>query len=185
LPRCASASQWYSSTTSSRNASSDVAGCAVAASVRGAAGGDVDDRALHGFERGDDDRGVGIHAKVAGHDADVPVAGAPLGEFVVGEGAGGNGEERAAGEIGLLGPALEDVGLARARGRVDDHVLPFAERGQREGLPPVRQHQFLQTGERVGEHVRSVCGRGGASNGACARDGDSSRLRRRGGAKRG
>jgi hypothetical protein len=51
----------------------------------------ADEAALLRFERGDDDGGIEVLGEVASGDADVPTAGAPFGEFVIGECAGGDG----------------------------------------------------------------------------------------------
>jgi hypothetical protein len=107
---------------------------------------------LDGFEGGDDERGRGVDGDVAGDDAHAPAAGAPFGVFVVGEGAGGDGEQRAAGEIRLLGPALEDVGFAGAGGCVDHNVAAGLEGTDRLGLPAVGEDEFLKAGESVGQH---------------------------------
>ena len=93
--------------------------------------------ALHRLEGRHHDRRLRVDAEIAGHDAHVPVAGAPFGELVVGQRARGHREERAPRKARLLGPTFENVGLAGARRRVDDHVLARAQRGQCQRLPPV------------------------------------------------
>ncbi len=54
-------------------------------------------RALLRLERGDDERRARIMGQVAGGDADAPALAAPLGELVVGQGAGRHGVDRLAG----------------------------------------------------------------------------------------
>ncbi len=118
-------------------------------------GGGVD-LGLDGFEGGDDEGGAGVDGDVASDDTDAPAAGAPFGVFIVGEGAGGDGEEGAAGEVGLLGPAFEHVGFAGAGGRVDDDVAAGFESADGGGLPAVGEDEFLKAGESVGQHAARV-----------------------------
>jgi hypothetical protein len=117
--------------------------------ARGVGGGDL---ALDGLEGGDNERGGGVNGDVAGDDAHAPTPGTPFGVFVVSEGAGGDGEERAAGEIRLLSPALEDVGFAGAGGSVDHDVAASLKGTDRLGLPAVGEDKFLKAGESVGQH---------------------------------
>ena len=123
----------------------------------GGGGGGGGDLGLDGFEGGDDEGGGGVDGDVAGDDADAPAAGAPFGVFVVGEGARWDGEEGAAGEIGLLGPALEDVGFAGAGGGVDDDVAAGFEGADGRSLPAVGEDEFLEAGKGVGQHRVRRC----------------------------
>ena len=96
---------------------------------------------MGGFEGGDDDGGVGRDGQVAGGDADAPAAGAPFGVFVVGQGAGRHGEDRAAGEVALLDEAFENMGFPGAGGRVHDRVPSRLQGAHGLSLPGVRQHK--------------------------------------------
>jgi hypothetical protein len=117
--------------------------------ARGVGGGDL---ALDGLEGGDNERGGGVNGDVAGDDAHAPTPGTPFGVFVVGKGARWDGKERAAGEIRLLSPALEDVGFAGAGGSVDHDVAASLKGTDRLGLPAVGEDEFLKAGESVGQH---------------------------------
>ena len=119
-------------------------------------GSRAEEGALGGLEGGDDGRGVEVDGEVAGADADAPAAGAPLGEFVVGEGAGGHGEDGAAGEVVLLDETFEDVGFARAGGGVDDHIPAGSQRVHGVSLPGIGQHERLQTDELAETHGRGA-----------------------------
>ena len=90
-------------------------------------------RAALGFERGDDHAGLGAFVDIARADAHVPAGGAPFGELVVGQRAGGHGEDGLTLERGI--EQLEDVRLARAgRARGRRHRVPRA--GRRPPLLP-------------------------------------------------
>jgi hypothetical protein len=80
-------------------------------------------------------------SSVAGRDADVPAARFPLAPFVVGQRAGGHGEDGlpASRCVAALDVELENARLARAGGRVDDHVRPAAQRAHGVLLPEIRQ----------------------------------------------
>ena len=106
-------------------------------SSRGSAS--VQEAAALGFERGDDHAGVGPFVHVARADAHVPAGGAPFGELVVGQRAGGHGEHGLTLERGI--EQLEDVRLARAGRRVDDHVAARAQGGDRLLLPEIGDAQ--------------------------------------------
>ena len=56
------------------------------------------------LQRGHQDGSVKILGQIAGGDADIPAAGAPLGQFVIGQGAGGNGVNGLAPVFALIGP---------------------------------------------------------------------------------
>ena len=53
----------------------------------------VQEGAALGFERGDDHAGIGAFVDIARADTHVPTGGAPLGELVVRQRAGGHGED--------------------------------------------------------------------------------------------
>ena len=98
---------------------------------------------MHGFQGSDDDRGIGIDGEVAGDDTNAPIAGAPFGEFVVGEGAGRDGENGAAGEVVLFDPAFEHVGFAGSGGGIEHDVAAVVERMDGLRLPTVGQDEVL------------------------------------------
>ena len=91
------------------------------------------------FERGDDDLGIEVQGEIAGRDADIPAAGAPFGELVVRECAGRDGEDGLAFERGI--EQLENVSLARAGGRLDNHVLARLQSAHRFLLPEIGDDQ--------------------------------------------
>ena len=110
----------------------------------------MDQAVLLRLEGGDEDGCGKVVGEVAGGDADVPFPGAPFGEFVVGEGAGGDGVDGLAAIAAEVGPEFEDQGFAGAGGRVDDDVLAGAEGGDGLLLPEVGDHDALERGEAPG-----------------------------------
>jgi len=120
----------------------------------------AEEAAFLGFEGGDDDGGVEVVGDVAGGDADVPAGGAPFVEFVVGEGAGGDGEDGVA-AAALLHEELEDEGFAGAGGSVDDDIPPRLEMTHRLLLPEVGNLQGdfkTVTYFEVNRHWRCIVG---------------------------
>ena len=99
----------------------------------------VQQRAALGFERGDDHAGVGPFVDIARADPHVPTGGAPFGELVVGQRAGGHREDGLALERGV--EQLEDVRLARAGRGVDDGVASRAQGEDRLLLPEIGDAQ--------------------------------------------
>ena len=91
----------------------------------------LDEAVLLRLERGDQHRRAEVLRQVARGDADVPAARAPFGELVVGQRAGRHGVDGLPAILALVGPELEDQRLARAGGRLDDHVLALAQGGRR------------------------------------------------------
>ncbi|MEY2598769.1 MAG: hypothetical protein RLZZ142_1028, partial [Verrucomicrobiota bacterium] len=89
----------------------------------GAASGEEAD-AL-GFEGGDEDGAVEGLAQVACGDADLPSPFAPLGEFVIGERAGGDGEDGLPFKGGV--EEFEDEGFAGTGGRVNHDIASLAQ----------------------------------------------------------
>ncbi len=114
----------------------------------------IDDEELRAFapdetpplrlERRDDDAGIEPEREIAGGDADIPAALAPLGELVICERAGRHGEDGLPFQLRL--EHLEDVGFSRARRRVHDDILPGAERLHGFLLPEVGDRQMLEEG---------------------------------------
>ena len=123
--------------------------------VEGGVGGE-----LLGLEGGDDEGGVGVVGEVAGGDADAPPLAGPLGEFVVGEGAGGDGVDDLAGSAALLEELLEDEGLARAGGGLDDDVVAGGEGADGLGLPGVGEAELLEGVEAGHRSIKGGMGRG-------------------------
>ena len=126
----------------------------------------LDEAIFLSFEGGDEDGGVEIFGEVAGGDADVPAASAPLGEFVIGEGAGGDGVNRLAAIFAAVGPKLEDERLARAGGGLHDDILAGTQRGDGLLLPKVRNGDLIKRGmscELFGErrHAKKITELGG------------------------
>ena len=106
----------------------------------------LDEAVLLRLQRGDENRGVQVFRKVAGGDADIPAAGAPFRQFVIGERAGGNGVDGLAAVFAAVGPKLKNQGLARAGGSLDDDVLAFAQSGDGLLLPEVRDGDLIEGG---------------------------------------
>jgi hypothetical protein len=98
-----------------------------------------------------------IDGDVARNNTHAPTAGAPFGVFVVGERAGGDGEKGAAGKVGLLDPALENVGFSGPSGCVDHDIAAGIKGADGISLPAVRQDKFLKSGEGVGQHNAGRC----------------------------
>ena len=91
------------------------------------------------FERSDKHFRVGINGQIAGRDAHIPATGAPFSELVVGEGAGGNSEDRLPLERGI--EQLENVGLARAGRRLHNDIPSALQGAHRLLLPEIRHDQ--------------------------------------------
>ncbi len=105
------------------------------------------------LKRGDDDLGIEIEREVAGRDAHIPAARAPLREFIVRERAGGDSED------GLPFQArveqLEDVSFARTSRRLHDHVLPLLQGAHRFLLPKIGDDQVdLESLQHRGTYAR-------------------------------
>ena len=127
----------------------------------------ANEAALLRFERGDEDGGLEIFREVAGGDADVPAAGAPFGEFVVGERARRDGVNGLAAIFSLLRPEFEDEGFARASRGVDDDITTRAQRGDGLLLPEVGHGDLIERRE-IWQRV------GGARHGATIAEGEGS-----------
>jgi hypothetical protein len=106
-----------------------------------------DESMFLGFEGGDDDWGVEVFREVTGGDADVPALVAPFGEFIIGEGAGGNRVDDLLLGPALFGPEFEDEGFTAAGGGLDDDVVALAEGGDGLLLPEVGDEHAVQRGE--------------------------------------
>ena len=104
-------------------------------------------RLLLGLQCGDQHGGAEVLGQVARGDADIPAAGAPFGELVVGQRAGGHGVDGLAAVLALVGPELEDQRLPGPGGRLDDDVLPFAQGGDGLLLPEVGHRNLVEGGQ--------------------------------------
>ena len=91
--------------------------------------------------------GAEVLAQIAGGDANVPAARAPFRQFVIGQGAGGNGIDGLAAIFALLGPKLKNQGLARAGRGLDDDVFAPAQSGDGLLLPEIGDDDLLEGGE--------------------------------------
>ena len=107
----------------------------------------ADEAVLLGLQGGDEDRRGKVLAQVAGGDADIPAARAPFGQFVIGQGAGGDGVNGLAAVFSLIGPKLENQGLARAGRGLDDDVPALAQGGDGLLLPEVGKGDALEGGK--------------------------------------
>ena len=106
-----------------------------------------DEAAFLRLERGDDYGRVEVFREVAGRDADLPAARAPLGELVVGQRAGRDSVNGLAVFFPLVRPQFEDEGFAGASGRVHDDILSLAQGGDGLLLPDVRHDHLVQNGQ--------------------------------------
>ena len=107
----------------------------------------LDEAVLLRFQRGDQHGRAEILRQVAGGDADIPAAGAPFGELVVGQRAGGHGVDGLPAILALVGPELEDQRLAGAGGRLHDHVLALAQGADGLLLPEVGDRDLVEGGQ--------------------------------------
>ncbi len=92
------------------------------------------------FQGRDHDPGIEIQGQIAGRNADVPATRAPFRELVVRQRSRGHGEDRLPFEGRV--EQLKNEGLARAGRRLDDHVLPIAERVDGLLLPEIRDDEI-------------------------------------------
>jgi hypothetical protein len=106
----------------------------------------LDEAVLLGLESGYKDGGGKIFGEVAGGDADIPAAGAPFGEFVISEGAGGDGVDGLAAIFAGVGPEFKNQSFAGAGGGLDDDVFALAEGGDGLLLPKVRNGDLVESG---------------------------------------
>ena len=91
------------------------------------------------LERGDNDFRVGIQRQITSRDSDIPAAGAPFRELVVGQSARRDGENGLPFERRIK--QLENVGLARAGGRMHNHVLAVLQGSDGLLLPEIGYQQ--------------------------------------------
>ena len=108
-----------------------------------------DEPVLLGLQRGHHDRCAQILREIAGGDADVPAARAPLGELVVGERARGHGVDGLAAILPAVGPQFEDERLAGAGRRLHDDVLAFAQGRHGFLLPQVGHRDLVEGGKLI------------------------------------
>ena len=106
------------------------------------------------LQRRDDDLRVQPQSEIAGGDADIPAALAPLGELVVCKRASRHGEYSLPFQLRL--ERLEDVGFSRAGRRMHDDILPGAQRLHGFLLPEVGDREVLE--ERVHSAVLPLVG---------------------------
>jgi hypothetical protein len=97
----------------------------------------LDEAMFLSFEGGDEEGCVEVMGEVAGGDADVPAAGLPFGEFIVGECAGGDGVDGLVWVAALFAPEFEDERFTGAGGSLDDDIEAVAEGGDGLLLPEV------------------------------------------------
>ncbi len=90
---------------------------------------------LLGFECCDQNRGVQIFGEVAGGDAGIPAARAPLGQLVVRKGTSRDGVNGLAAIFALVGPKLENECFTGAGRCLDNNVFAGAESGDGFLLP--------------------------------------------------
>src|SRR5437870_7618752 len=79
----------------------------------------ADETILLRLERSHEDGCVEIFREITSSDSDIPAAGAPLGKFVIGQGAGRDRVDRLAAIFALIRPELENQSFTGARGRLD------------------------------------------------------------------
>ena len=101
------------------------------------------------LERGNNDRRVEVLRQVAGGDADVPAARPPLGQLVIGQGAGWHGVNRLARISALVGPQLENEGFAGPGCRVNDDIPAGPQMLHRLLLPQVRHDDLVEGGKTI------------------------------------
>ena len=92
------------------------------------------------FQGRDENLRAEIQREIARRDAHIPAARAPFRELVVRERARRHGKNRLPFQRRI--EQLEDVGLARTGRRLDDDVLPIAERADRFLLPEIRDDEI-------------------------------------------
>lgn len=100
----------------------------------------VEEAGFLGFEGGDDDGGIGTERAVAGDEADRPAEGFPFEQFIVGEGAGGNGVDGAAVEAAIH-EEFKDIGFAGTGGGIDDDIASPGEVAEGGLLPDIGQFE--------------------------------------------
>jgi hypothetical protein len=110
----------------------------------------LDEAIFLGLQGGDDDWGVEVFGEVPGGDANLPTASAPLGEFIIGEGAGGNGVDGLAAIFALVRPKFEDQSFSGAGRGVHDDVFAFTQSGDGLLLPQVGNSDLVQS-RQIGE----------------------------------
>lgn len=88
------------------------------------------------FQSGDDDGSIEAFGRISGRDADIPTAAAPFVEFVISEGASGNGVNCLAFEAGL-NHEFKNESLTGSCGGVDYDVFAVLEMSRGFLLPDV------------------------------------------------
>ena len=121
----------------------------------------ADEPVFLGLERGDEHGRGKVLGQVAGGDADIPAARPPLGQLVVGQGPRRHGVDCLPARPALVGPDLENEGLARARRCLHDDVPALAQGADGLLLPEVGDDHLAEPVElldRWGEtgHARKI-----------------------------
>ena len=110
----------------------------------------LNEAVLLGLQRGHQHGRAQVLRQVARGNADIPAAGAPLGQLVIGQRAGWHSVDGLAAVLALVGPELEDQRLARPGRGLDDDVLALAQGGDGLLLPEVG-HRDLVEGWQIGQ----------------------------------
>jgi hypothetical protein len=100
--------------------------------------------AFLGFERRDQDLCFRAQGEVSRGDAHIPTARLPFGQFVVRQSASGHREDGLATQ--RWQEKFEDIGLAGARGRVDDDIPAISQSSYGFLLPQVWNDEVLNQG---------------------------------------
>src|SRR4051812_41458962 len=92
------------------------------------------------FQCGHDDASVQVDRDISGRDADVPAAGPPLGELVIGQCARRNREDCLFLQIRV--EQLKDVGLPGSGRRLHDNILSLLQGANSLLLPQIRNDEI-------------------------------------------
>ena len=92
------------------------------------------------FQRRHENFRIEIQRQIARGDADIPAPRAPFRQLVIGQRARRHGKDRLPFQRRI--EQLEDEGLARTGRRLDDDILPVAERADGFLLPEIRDDEI-------------------------------------------
>jgi hypothetical protein len=106
-----------------------------------------DQMILLGLECRDHDRGVEVFCQITCGNAHIPAARAPFSEFVVGQRSRRNRINGLATILALIGPELENQGLAGASRSLDHDITSLAQRRDRLLLPQVGDGDLVESGQ--------------------------------------